>query len=237
MTVTDSYDFGVTSSSFFGEIGIAAGSTIPLVAPTEVVDAQDTAGIAARTAYNDAHRVVLDDGSSVNYWNTQNNAAGQDSPVPWLTKDHTVRVGASVTFDKPVVLDYRFGWKLQPQQQVVGVPTGSSPSSRTVPPHPRPSAATCGWRRSTCSTTSPPLGKDVAGCTAYVDRDDNPIATRSCTAATARAAPGTRPTSRASRPRSSTPSTPWTPTSCRWRSSRTPRASTAPTVTRPSVRW
>ena len=63
MTVTDVDDFGVSSSSFFGEIGIAAGSTIPLVAPTEVIDAQDTAGIAARTAYNDAHRVVLDDGS------------------------------------------------------------------------------------------------------------------------------------------------------------------------------
>ncbi len=61
-TVTDGYDFGVTSSNFFGEIGLAAGIDIPLVAPTEVVDAQDTAGIAARTAYNDAHRVVLDDG-------------------------------------------------------------------------------------------------------------------------------------------------------------------------------
>ena len=181
MTVTDSYDFGVSSSSFFGEIGIAAGSTIPLVAPTEVVDAQDTAAIAARTAYNDAHRVVLDDGSSVNYWNTQNNAAGQDSPVPWLTKDHTVRVGASVTFDKPVVLDYRFGWKLQPQQQVVGVPTGLVTFEQDRPA--APAAVGGDLRLATFNVLNyfTTLGKDVAGCTAYVDRDDNPIATRSCT--------------------------------------------------------
>ena len=78
----------------------------------------------ARTAWNTAHRVVLDDGSSATYWNTSNTAAGQDLPLPWLTKDHAVRVGASVTFDQPVILDYRFGWKLQPQRQVVGVPAG-----------------------------------------------------------------------------------------------------------------
>lgn len=180
MTVTDAYDFGVTSSSFFGEIGIAAGSTIPLVTPTEVVDAQDAAGIAARTAYNDAHRVVLDDGSSTAYWNTANSAAGQDQALPWLTADHTVRVGAEVTFDQPVVLDYRFGWKLQPQRQVVGVPTGLVTFEQDRPAAP----ATVGGdlRLATFNVLNyfTTLGGDVAGCSAYVDRDDNPIATRSC---------------------------------------------------------
>ncbi|WP_107772693.1 ExeM/NucH family extracellular endonuclease [Nocardioides sediminis] len=180
MTVTDSYDFGVTSSSFFGEIGIAAGSTIPLVTPTEVVDAQDTAGVAARTAYNDAHRVVLDDGSSTNYWNTANTAAGQDSPLPWLTADHTVRVGAAVTFDEPVVLDYRFGWKLQPQRQVVGVPTGLVTFEQDRPAAPAPVGGDLKLATFNVLNYFTTLGGDVDGCTAYVDRDDNPIATRSC---------------------------------------------------------
>ncbi|WP_082624302.1 ExeM/NucH family extracellular endonuclease [Nocardioides sp. Soil805] len=181
MTVTDAYDFGVSSSSFFGEIGIAAGSTIPLVTPTEVVDAQDTAGIAARTAYNDAHRVVLDDGSSTNYWNTANNAAGQDSPVPWLTKDHTVRVGASVTFDEPVVLDYRFGWKLQPQQQVVGVPTGLVSFEQDRPAVPAEVGGDLELATFNVLNYFTTFGGDVAGCSPYVDRDENPIATRTCT--------------------------------------------------------
>jgi predicted extracellular nuclease len=182
MTVTDSYDFGATSSSFFGEIGIAAGSDIPLVTPTEVVDAQDTAGIAVRTAYNTAHLVVLDDGSSVNYWNTANTASGQDQPVPWLTADHTVRVGADVTFDEPVVLDYRFGWKLQPQRQVVGEPTGLVTFEQDRPA--APAAVGGDLKLATFNVLNyfTTFGGDVVGCTPYVDRDDNPIATRSCSA-------------------------------------------------------
>ncbi len=181
MTVTDAYDFGVTSSSFFGEVGIAANSTIPLVTPTEVVDAQDTAGVAARTAYNDAHRVVLDDGSSANYWNTSNSAGAQDQPVPWLTADHTVRVGAAVTFDEPVILDYRFGWKLQPQRQVVGEPAGlvtfEQDRSST------PAAVGGDLKLATFNVLNyfTTFGSTVPGCTAFVDRDGNPIATRSCT--------------------------------------------------------
>ena len=70
----------------FGEIGLAANSTDPLVAPTEVVDAQDATGVAARTAYNKAHQLVLDDASSITYWNTT--GTGRDElPFPWFTPD------------------------------------------------------------------------------------------------------------------------------------------------------
>lgn len=179
-TVTDAYDFGVTSSNFYGEIGLAAGSEVPLMTPTEVVDAQDAAGIAARTAYNDAHRVVLDDGSSVNYWNTRNTASGQDDPVPWLTADHTVRVGASVTFEKPVVLDYRFGWKLQPQRQVVGVPSGLMTFEQDRPAEPRQVGGDLRLATFNVLNYFTTLGAEVPGCTAYVDRDDDPVATNRC---------------------------------------------------------
>lgn len=180
MTVTDSYDFGATSSSFFGEIGIAAASDIPLVTPTEVIDAQDTDAIADRVAYNTAHLVILDDGSSANYWNTSNTAGAQDQPVPWLTKDHTVRVGAGVTFDEPVVLDYRFGWKLQPARQVVGEPTGLVTFEQDRPAAPAPVGGNLKLATFNVLNYFTTFGGDVAGCTAYVDRDENPIATRSC---------------------------------------------------------
>ncbi|MCY4726292.1 ExeM/NucH family extracellular endonuclease [Nocardioides sp. STR2] len=180
MTVTDSYDFGVTSSSYFGEIGIAAASIIPLVTPTEVIDAQDTAAIAARTAYNAAHLVILDDGSSATYWNTSNTAGAQDQPVPWLTADHTVRVGAGVTFHQPVVLDYRFGWKLQPQRQVVGKPTGLVTFEQDRPAAPAEVGGDLELATFNVLNYFTTFGGDVVGCTAFVDRDDNPIATRSC---------------------------------------------------------
>ena len=48
---------------FFGEIGLAANTTVPLVAQTEVIDAA-RGRWTERIAYNNAHRLVLDDGSS-----------------------------------------------------------------------------------------------------------------------------------------------------------------------------
>ena len=67
-----------------------ANSTKPLVAPTEIIDAQATAQVAERKRYNDAHRIILDDGSS---WTYSTTSAQRPSPFPWFTKDHSVRVG------------------------------------------------------------------------------------------------------------------------------------------------
>ncbi len=72
-TATDVYDGspfvpGVNfTPSMFGEIGLAANSDQPLVTPTEVIDAQATAAKNDRIAYNNAHRIVLDDGSTTSY--------------------------------------------------------------------------------------------------------------------------------------------------------------------------
>ena len=129
--------------------------------------------------------------------------------MPYLTPDHPVRVGAPVTFNQPVILDYRNNaWKFQPA-------TAADPGDGTVQPvtfantrrrpgvrRRRPQAR----RRSTCSTTSPPHGRPArAGCTFYNDRDGNPITVR--TAAATPAAPPRRGTSSASRTRSSPRST------------------------------
>ena len=46
--------------------------------------------LAARVAYNDAHRLILDDGSSTNF----TTAVSRRRPLPWFTADHTGRAWA-----------------------------------------------------------------------------------------------------------------------------------------------
>ncbi len=109
-TVTNVYD-----TNTFAEIGLATGDT-PLVQPTEVARDDDTAGLDEVKADNDARKVVLDDGSSVNYFS---NATAKNLPLPWLSQTNPIRVGAEANLEAPVVLEYRFGaWKFQPTEQV-----------------------------------------------------------------------------------------------------------------------
>ena len=184
-TVTDVHDgsaFNGTSfsSNFFGEVGLAAESEMPLVTPTEVIDAQATAAVAARKAYNDAHRMVLDDGAGVTYWNPTN--TGQmNLPFPWFTETNQVRVGASVSFPKPVVLEWRNNtWKLQPQNQVTddGADRVSFEQDRPAQPEDVGGDLKLGTFNVLNYFTT--LGEDVAGCTPFTDRLGNPIAVNRC---------------------------------------------------------
>ena len=123
-TVSDSYDgtpwaqAGNRGFQMAGEIGLAANDTQPLIAPTEAHNpGTDPAGLAARNAYNNAHMITLDDGANIDF----SSGTNRNIAFPWLTPSHTVRMGAAVTFPKPVVLDYRNDlWKLQPQGKVTG---------------------------------------------------------------------------------------------------------------------
>ncbi|MCY7395489.1 MAG: ExeM/NucH family extracellular endonuclease [Nocardioides sp.] len=188
-TVTDAYDGSPapsTSGSFFGEIGLAAHSTGPLLAPTEVVDAQDAAGIAERTAFNKAHRIILNDGSSTNYTTTTG------SPFPWFTKTHTVRAGAAVTFPQAVVLGYGNNtWKLEPRTQIVGKPVTTAPSGSTVVAtgptfaQDRPLAPTNVGGDLKLATFNvlnyfTTLGANLPGCTSFKDRAGIPVTVNSC---------------------------------------------------------
>ena len=75
-TVSDSYDgtpwsqAGSRGFQMAGEIGLAANDTEPLMAPTQVVNPANAAGLAARNAYNNAHMITLDDGANVDYSST-----------------------------------------------------------------------------------------------------------------------------------------------------------------------
>jgi 5'-nucleotidase len=142
LTVTNTY-----ATNQYGEVGLAVGRT-PLLQPTEVA-APGTTEARAVEADNAARAVTLDDGASTNFLLTSNSAStcgtrprpcllNGDQTPPYVSQEEPVRVGAPVTFTEPVVVDYRFGWKLQPREQVVGPDNTASPveftNTRTAAP-------------------------------------------------------------------------------------------------------
>lgn len=118
-TVTDSYSGGIGSSAMRGEFKLALRSAQPLYVPLELARPTQTAELADIAAFNTAHGVVLDDGSTLTYSGT--------TAYPWLTLTNTVRGGANATFVKPAILDYRFNtWRLQPSERIPAGNDGSS---------------------------------------------------------------------------------------------------------------
>ena len=198
VTVTDAYDgsafggdaWGTTASgSMFGEVGLAANSDQPLVAPTEVVDAQDAPGIAGLTAYNKAHQLVLDDASSITYWNTTGTGR-DDLPFPYFTKTNPVRVGESVTFNDPMIYSDGFGTRrLIPLQQVTDDGTSAGVDfSNNRPAGPADVGGDIKLATFNVLNFFPvsaaeyvALNPATNACTAFLDREDNPIAVNSCT--------------------------------------------------------
>ena len=121
----------------FGEIGVAANSTLALVTPTEIIDAQATVAKTKRIAYNNAHRIILDDGSSTSYLSPANTGL----PFPWYTPTHNPRVGSAVTFPAPVILTYGFNtWRIVP----------TTPGRRCADRHPAAVRADPGRQRGAC---------------------------------------------------------------------------------------
>lgn len=175
-TVSDNYD-----TNFYASFTLAAGDH-PLVQPTDVVDAQDTAAVAAVQADNAARAITLDDGASINF----NSAANKDIPLPWLTQDNPVRIGSSVQFHEPLVLEYRNSmWNLQPTHQVTGAGSDVATfgNTRTAAPE----AVGGDIRLATFNVLNyfPTTGADyeAAGlgtCTYFTDRAGNRITVNRC---------------------------------------------------------
>ena len=174
-TVTDSYN-----TDNYGEIGLASG-TEPLVVPTEVEDAQtgDTAGVAAENA---RRAITLDDGATINFRDGENT----DTPYPWLTPSNPVRVGAAVTFNDEVLLDYRFGeWKLQPQRRVTGTGAAVAEFENTRTPAPEDVGGDLRLATFNVLNFFPTTGVEFDAlpgttCTYYRDRDGERTTVNSC---------------------------------------------------------
>jgi len=173
-------DFTVTNTYITGqyaEVGLAAGTT-PLIAPTEVAR-PGTSAFDDAVADNAARGVVLDDGASLNF---QRSATGV--PLPYLSLTDPVRVGAPVTFTRPVVLDFRnSAWKFQPTSQLTvdnaaDVQPATFANTRTEGP------ADVGGTVQLASfnvlnyfTTT---AEDVGCDSVYRDREGNPITANRC---------------------------------------------------------
>ena len=175
-TITDNYD-----TNGYGEVGLAH-DTSPLVTPTAVAT-YGSAEYQAVVAKNAAIKVTLDDGASVNYLS----AANQSKPLPWLTTTAPVRIGAPVTFTRPVILDYRNNlWKLQPTTALTPanaaeVQPATFANTRTAAPQ----SVGGNIRIATFNVLNyfPTTGEERTGCTFYNDRDGNPITVNNSDAA------------------------------------------------------
>jgi 5'-nucleotidase len=178
-TVTDNY-----SANRYGEIGLARG-TQTLRQPTDV--ARPGAGATAVANANAAKAVLLDDGATTDFLPTDPaKAANQDIALPYLTKTNPVRVGAGVTFEKPVVVDYQFSkYRFQPTAQVTGDGSDVVTFDNTRTAHPEPVGGDLKIASFNVLNYFTDTGDEVNGdgdatldCTSYVDRDENPITVR-----------------------------------------------------------
>jgi 5'-nucleotidase len=180
-TVTNSF-----ATNQFGEVGLATGDE-PLKQPTEYERPSDTAALQAIKDENAARAVVLDDGTSINYFT--NGSAQQDFPLPWLTPATPVRVGAEATLVAPVLLDYRNNaWKFQPQEPVLDAGTDVATFEDTRAQNAQPQEVGGDLKIATFNVLNyfPTTGEEwvAAGdgrtCTFFTDRDANPIGNNRC---------------------------------------------------------
>jgi len=181
ITVTNAFSL-TNGANGFMEIGLAIDDE-PLVAPTEVEDAQ-SGDVAGRTAYNRAHAITLDDASSFNYTRAQS-----DIPMPWITRDQSVRVGAAATFVGNVILEYRNNnWKIQPTSQVTDIGAGTVRFEQTRAANATPAAVGGDLKLGTFNvlnyfnTTGADFDAGPGSCTYFFDRTGtDPVTNNNCT--------------------------------------------------------
>ena len=170
ITVTDNY-----STNTYGEIGLANG-TETLRQPTDVArpGSEEAKKVDAK---NKKKAYVLDDGGTADFFKTAKN-----TPLPYLSNDKPVRVGAKVTFTKPTVVGYGHDkYRLQP--------TGFLPDNNELTPaefeNTRADVPDVGGDMTLASFNVlnyfPTTGDTEKGCKAYTDREGNPVGSNYCT--------------------------------------------------------
>lgn len=170
-TVTDNY-----SLNQYAEIGLAAGDSA-LVQPTAVA-AVGTPEHAAVVADNAARAVKLDDGASTNFLS----AANQGTPLPYLTLDNPVRIGAAATFTTGVILDYRnSAWKFQPLTALTAANAAeATPASFEATRTAAPASVGGNLKLASFNVLNyfSTTGDTLPGCTFYNDRAGAPLTVR-----------------------------------------------------------
>lgn len=177
-TVADNY-----SLNQFGEMTLAEGSSRIVPGERTLRQATDvfTPGSAAAgelEAENVDRALLLDDGATMNFLGSN---ANKSVPLPYLSAERRVSVGATATFTGPVIMDYRYEhWRLQPQGQVIGAEDVDIPAAFARVRNEDP--ADVGGNISVGSfnvlnyfTTT---GDRISGCSYYTDRMGQPVTVR-----------------------------------------------------------
>ena len=169
ITVTDNY-----STNTYGEVGLANG-TETLRQPTDVArpGSEEAKQVDAE---NKKKAYVLDDGGTVDFFRN-----AKDTPLPYLSNDKPVRVGAKVTFTKPTVVGYGHDkYRLQP--------TGFLPYNKELAPaefeNTRAGVPDVGGDMTLASFNVlnyfPTTGDNEPKCRAYNDRENKPVGSNGC---------------------------------------------------------
>ncbi|NED99410.1 ExeM/NucH family extracellular endonuclease [Phytoactinopolyspora halotolerans] len=169
--VSDTYALGGWGTNAFGSIGLGLGG--PLLQETDVAR-PGTPEYDEVVADNAARAVTLDDGQSAR--------TSSDQEVPYLTADTPVRTGVELTFVDDVIFDYRFQWNFQPTRPVNGdasdIVLFDGGDTRDRNEQPAEVGGDVGIATFNVLNYFTTLGVDLDGCTAYTDRDGNPLTVR-----------------------------------------------------------
>ena len=177
-TVADNY-----SLNQFGEMTLAQGTSSILPGERTLRQATDafapgSAQALALEAENERRALLLDDGATVNFLGASSN---KSVPLPYLSADHHVSVGAAATFTGPVIMDYRYDlWRMQPQGQVTGaedadIPAAFAQASEAGPADVGGNTSVGSFNVLNYFTTT---GDQLSGCTYYTDRAGQPVTVR-----------------------------------------------------------
>ncbi|GAA1361423.1 ExeM/NucH family extracellular endonuclease [Brevibacterium luteolum] len=175
ITVADTY-----TANRYGEVGLTNG-TKPLRHHTDA-HRPGTDEAKKLEAENNDRFYLLDDGATRDF-----TGKASDVPVPYVSLDNPVRVGAEATFTSAAVLGYGHDtWRLQPTATVTG--DNEDEAAPATFANNRPAAPEAvGGQLSIASYNVlnyfPTTGDELSGCQYYTDREGNPITVRSGCAA------------------------------------------------------
>ncbi|WP_169251477.1 ExeM/NucH family extracellular endonuclease [Brevibacterium sp. 'Marine'] len=170
LTVADNYN-----TNTYGEVVLATGEgTLPQ--PTDV-HRPGTPEAKALETENLDREVVLDDGATVNFLK-----ADKDIPLPYLSQEDPVRVGAQATFTSPVVLGFDHEkWRFQPTTRLTGAnaeavqPTTFTDTRTDAPEAVGGQVSLASFNVLNYFTTT---GDQLSGCQYYDDRNGDHITVR-----------------------------------------------------------
>lgn len=170
LTVADNYN-----TNTYGEVVLATGEGT-LDQPTDV-HRPGTPEAKALEAENLDREVVLDDGATVNFLK-----ADKDIPLPYLSKEDPVRVGAQANFTSPVVLGFDHEkWRFQPTTRLTGdnaeavQPTSFTDTRTETPEAVGGQVSLASFNVLNYFTTT---GDQLDGCQYYDDREGKHITVR-----------------------------------------------------------